>query len=307
MQADEPPDHLDGYEPQLPSAPLEAAASGYELLTVGHGPAEVLRFGPTPGQIEAFALTMVMRMEITGPGVAPIVQNLPPLQQINRARTISVSEDRVEIGLVCERFLVADAGANTQMGAMMQASIEQIAGFEQTLVYDHRGAVIEGALASPADASPQLTQTFEAMRQTFEQIMVQFPEPGVGTGAIWRDTHALANNGIELEQTSQFELVAREGDLLTLDLQVSRRPLTDKFTPPASQAGAEVSLLSFDSRGAGRIVYELANMMPIAAHTKSATAFTVEATIAGREQQLTTKLDIELKVERLDAPRRELP
>ncbi|KIG18396.1 hypothetical protein DB30_00681 [Enhygromyxa salina] len=289
----------DAYTPTLPSVSLEAAASGYELLAVGSEPVQRLRLVPAAGQVENIALTMGLRMQITGPGIAPIVQNLPPLRQINSAQTISVGEGRIEAKIVSERFAVDGAGANSQMAAMMQASIEQIRGFEQRLVFDDRGAVIEGALAIPEGANLQLAQTFETMRQTFEQVLVQFPEPGVGIGASWRETRALANNGIELEQTSQFELVAREGDALTLEMQSSQRPLTDKFTPPDKPDG-EVSLLQFDSRGGGRVVYELAKLMPMFVHTKTMTEFTIEASIGGRTQQLTTKIDIELKLERLD-------
>jgi hypothetical protein len=276
----------------LPSALLEPAADGYELLDAGDGQLEVLRFVPTLGQVEDIALTMSMRMQITGPGVAPIVQNLPPLRQINRVQTTSLGDGRIEAKIACEGFSVDGAAA------MMQASIAQIRGFEQTLVYADRGGVIEGNLAIPEDTSAQLAQTFETMRQTFEQVMVRFPEPGVGVGATWRQTRGLDNNGIELEQTSQFEIVARDGDLLTLDMQVTQRPLTDKFTPP-NKPGGEVSLLQFDSRGGGRIVYDLAQLMPISARTRIATELTIEATIAGRSQQLTTKIDIELTLERL--------
>ena len=290
------PDHR--YQPTLPSALLEPASQGYELLNAGEGTLEQLRFEPTPGQVEKIRLTMTMHMQISGPGVAPIVQNLPPLQQVNRAQTIAFSDDRIEEKIVFESFVVDGAGANAQLAAMMQATTEQIRGFEQTLVYDSRGDVIEGELSMPADTNPQLAQTLGTMSQIFEQTMVRFPEPAVGVGAQWRETSELDNNGIELEQTSQFELVAREGDLITFETQLTQRPLTDKFTPP-NKPGAEVSLLEFDSRGGGRVVYELAKLMPSSAQTQIATQFTIETAIGGRTQQLTTKIDIELQLERL--------
>ncbi|PRQ02311.1 hypothetical protein ENSA5_24640 [Enhygromyxa salina] len=284
---------------KLPSAVLDAAKSGYELLAPGVEPLAALRFGPKVGQVERIKLTMTMQMSISGPGMPPTVQKLPPLEQINRAETVSVADGRIEEKITFESFAVDSEGVDAQMAAMMQSTMEEISGFEQTVVYDDRGGVIEGDLDIPDDASPQLAKTLETMGQTFEQVMVRLPEPAIGVGAKWKETSEFDNNGIKLEQTSQLELVAREGDKITLDTQITQRPLTKKFTPPNMPMG-EVDLLEFDSKGGGRVVYDLGKLMPDEVNTTVETKFTVEATIAGQTQKLTTEIEIELQLERLD-------
>jgi hypothetical protein len=284
-------------KPELPSEQLAAAKDGYELLATGAEPRQTLRFAPKPGQVETIKLTMTMKMAITGPGMPPVDQNLPPIEQINRAETLSVEGGRIEEKIVLESFSVAGSDSSP-MTTLLRESMAQIEGFEQVMIYDDRGGVIDGELSIPEDAGPQLASTLETMGKTFEQVLVRLPEPAVGVGAKWRETSKFDNKGIELEQTSQFELVAREGERVTLDTQVSQRPLSERFSPP--NMPGEVKLLDFDSKGAGRVVYELGELMPESVETRIETDFTIEAQAMGQTQKLTTHIEIELALERVE-------
>jgi hypothetical protein len=284
--------------PALPSKALAAAVEGFELLLAGDEPRSALRFAPTTGTQEQVELTMRMSMSIAGPGLPPMNQDLPPIKQFNRAETIAVADGRITEKITYEKVTVDAAGVDPTVAAAMQTAMAQLQGFEQTVIYDDRGGIIEGTLDIPEGTDAQLAQTLESLTKTVEQAMVRFPEQPVGIGARWKETSQIANGGLELEQTGEFTLVARDGDQITIETLITQTPLSTKFTPAGIPA--ELDILEFDSKGSGRVIYDLTKLMPDSVLTTIDTTFKARAAAEGQTQELTFSMQVELEMKRVE-------
>lgn len=288
------------------AAPKTKLAAGagpvYELLETGSGPKTKLRFSPKKGQVELMQLTMTMEISLDfGAAMPAQTQKTPPLKLVNKAETLEVSDSKITERIVFDRFEVdASAAGDAAMAAAMQKAMGEMKGFEQEMVYDRRGTVLEGELKVSPDANPQLAQSLENIGNTLEQVMVRFPEEAVGVGAKWTETSELDNSGAKIEQVATYELTEVEGDAITLETTIEQTPKTKDFKPPGMPPNVKVELVEFDSKGEGRIVYNLGNMLPDEGESKMDTKVKVAADANGQKQEFTTRIKLNLTLERIE-------
>ena len=275
------------------------AAGTFELLSEGAEPRELLRFSPKTGQVDRMAMTMTMHIKMELPGIPKQDQKTPPIEMVSRAETLSVEEGRITEEVSFDSYEVGEGG-NPQMAAAMKTAMAQLEGFEQTLVYNERGDLVEGDMSMPTNANPQLAQSLENIGNTLEQVMVELPEEAVGAGAQWRKVSEFDNNGAKIQQTSTFNLESREGDQITLTTEIEQSALTKDFAPPGMPPGVNVELRDFESSGGGEVVYDLSSMLPISGKTSMTTKFAVEASGGGQEQVITTELVIDLELSKVE-------
>ncbi|MCA9696209.1 MAG: hypothetical protein KC431_01705 [Myxococcales bacterium] len=302
--APEEPGAQDGTAPkEAAKAPVVVGEKSYEVLSEGSGDKALLRFSPKAGQVERMQLTMTMEISMDfGPAMPPQTQKTPPLKMVNKAETLSVADGKITERVTFERFEIDEtaAGTNAMMATAMKSAMEQLQGFEQKLVYDERGGVLDGSLTIPADANAQVAQSLQNIGNTLEQVMVRFPEQAIGVGGKWRETTELDNNGLRLEQISEYELDGREGNQITLKTTVEQKPLNKEFNAPGMPPGVKLDLVEFDSKGGGKIVYTLGNMLPDSGSSSMDTKVTVGADANGQKQEFTTRIKLELSLERLE-------
>ncbi len=291
----EPPRHTPQVPP-LPTAALDPATNGFELLLAGAEPRSPLRLTPTEATSEQVELTLSMTVALTGTSLPPMRQVLPAVKQTTTATTSSIADGRITQRLVHGDLHVDSSSPNAAQS--LQAAMQKIDGFEQTRVFDPRGNLLDSRLTIPEGTSAQLAKTLETIGKTVEQVMVRFPEQPVGVGGKWKVSVPFDSGGLELEQTIEFTLVAREGKRAVFETQLSQRPLTDKFTPP--DQNTELDIVEFESKGASRIEYDLDKMLPDASHTKIETKFTTQTT-GEQAQQLSFEMIVELEIARLSS------
>lgn len=283
---------------------MEVATGGeprYELLETGAEPRQELRFTPTAGQVDRTKLSMGMEFELDFGGAMPgTKQAAPEMVLTNMAETVSVADGRITEKVVFESFELGEAsggGANEMMASMMRGALEKLEGFEQQLVYNDRGGLIEGKLSIPEGADDQIKQNLENIGNSLEQVMVRLPEPAVGVGAKWREISEIENNGVKIEQTSEYEITAIDGRKVTLSTTVTQKPLTKEISAPGMPPNVEVEMLEFDSSGGGEVVFDLDKMLPVSGASKMNTMLKVKADAAGQSQEVTTRIKLDIKVE----------
>lgn len=283
--------------------PKTGSGSQFELLGEGEGDKQLLRLSPTKGQVERMEITMSMELTMDfGAAIPAQTQKTPPITLVNTAETVDIVNGKITERVTFDSFSVDDtvAGANQMMASAMKTAMSQIEGFEQTLVYDERGTLLEGDLKVPAGADPQVAQSLENIGNTLEQVMIRFPEVAVGVGAKWRETTEIDNNGVRIEQTTEYTIASIEGDTVTFATRVDQRPLSKKLTPPGMPPGVTVKLVGFESEGEGEVVYEQGKMLPKSGKSEMDTTVEVEASGQGPDQKFSTRIQLTLELRRLD-------
>ncbi|MFJ2838917.1 hypothetical protein [Nocardia sp. MH4] len=122
------------------------------------------------------------------------------------------------------------------------------------------GAITELRLA-PSPDTPNTARA--ALEQAFYQAVyrsIAFPDAPVGVGAVWT-VHQEITGGVTLDQITTATLTSRDGDRLTIDLQVTQTP-TDKVWMLPNNAGS-LDIEGYVMEGTGTITVDLGLPLPV--------------------------------------------
>jgi hypothetical protein len=290
-----------------PTGKLSGEQKGtFELLSAGNEPRQELRFSPTEGQTETMVLTMTMEITLdfgAGAPMPPTTQKTPAIKMYNTSTIGSVANGRIEQKVVFDRYEMGEdpGGTGALMAAAMGQAFDQMKGFEQRMVYDTRGMIIEGDWTVPQGMDPQLSANLQNVNQSLEQAMLRLPAEAVGVGAKWKEISEIDSNGLQIEQTAEYTVDSIEGKQVKVATDISQAPKSKKLNPPNMPPGVEVDLVDFDSKGKGNVVIELDHMIPVSGSSTMDTSLTVEAGAAGQKQKVTTKIKLTMEIARADA------
>jgi hypothetical protein len=203
------------------------------------------------------AMDMFMRMAVPG---QPMELTLPTIEMemgIEITERLSADEARY-------RFAMTDARALTRPGVMpgvvdgTQVGLDSAKGMTGTAIMDTRGFNRDATMELPPGLDPQMRQMMEGSMQNLEQMSAPLPAEAVGKGARWELTQRLEQNGMKLDQITAYELVALDGDRLTLSATVTQKADRQTVTTPAGSA----ELLELSSTGSGTVDIDLAHLVP---------------------------------------------
>lgn len=101
------------------------------------------------------------------------------------------------------------------------------------------------------------------IEQAFYQAVyrtVAFPGQPIGVGAVWKIRQQVMS-AVALDQVTTATLVARDGDRLTVDVQVEQTPKSPVFELPSGAGTLNVD--SYSLRGSGTVVVDMASPLPV--------------------------------------------
>lgn len=148
-----------------------------------------------------------------------------------------------------------------------QASeVRTIEGFQLGYYANTRGQISVLNLAAPADATDAARTIAEQYLLNLVSSQVVFPEEPVGVGATWTvDTRVSGETA--LLQTTQYELLSRDGDTIALKMEITRRP-----TLGAIQNGAtSLIVLSANTTTDAEVSIDLSKPLPDSGQIASTT------------------------------------
>jgi hypothetical protein len=129
----------------------------------------------------------------------------------------------------------------------VREKLEPIIGLVGTLTMTPRGELLTSDVAIPEDADPLIENLIDQLNGQATALAVPFPAEAVGRGARWRAASTATLNGIELSQSTVYELESIRESRVELTTTLRQRAGRQTFTDPASER--KVELLS--SRGTG--------------------------------------------------------
>ncbi|MGV9677273.1 hypothetical protein ACWDSJ_18505 [Nocardia sp. NPDC003482] len=226
---------------------MPIAAATTTVLDPGAEPRSTLRSVVAPGTAQQVTLRTDHHIE----------------QQLNEQAVRDFSPPSVTIPLTAR---VDQEGVDLTLGTVTSPDptlAEQLlsadgshAGFD----FAEPGSVTALRLA-PKPATPDTARA--ALEQAFYQAVYQsitLPEEPVGEGAVWTVRHQISDD-VQLDQVTTATLTRREGDLLTIDLDITQTPKSKVWNMP-NNAGA-LDIVDYAMHGTGTIQVDLGLPLPV--------------------------------------------
>jgi hypothetical protein len=250
------------------------------VLAAGRSPRADLVLRPAPGTTEGIEIVTKTRMSMRGSEGRLPPTSVPPF--VIKGRTIIDTSDGKQIAFVHEVDAVEvrdDPDAPAGLVEDLRAHLPAFEAYRAELRIDAKGGLAGGTVHMPAGAVGPVQQALHQMTESFGQIQVPLPREPVGVGAKWRATVTIDQAGLQLEQTADYELVSREGDVLTITATVEQKLVDASFTPPG-MTGVEATVTRFEARGTGSMNLDLAHLVP----TRSEIEMTIDMQLRIEDQ-----------------------
>ena len=239
-------------------API-AAPAAVKLLDAGSEPRTVLRLHPTAGDKQAVTMTMKMEMTMF---LADKPMPSTPMPAMVMSMDVAVKDvaadgDITYSLLLGDTTVAADTNTAPAMASAMKTALSSIRGMNGTGKMSSRGIIKGIEMKLPAGADPQFSQITDQMKDSFAGSSTALPEEAVGPGARWEYKTKLKSQGMTIDQTITYELVAVDGDRLTFRDTITQNAANQKIQSPA-MAGVKVDLNRMTGTGTGSGTYDLA-------------------------------------------------
>jgi hypothetical protein len=282
---------------QVTPAPLPAGME-MKLLDSGAEPRRELRFRVQPGDRQSVSLTTQATMGM-GSGTAPAqMTKMPAMTMTLTSATKSVSAaGDINYEMHIEDVKVAAGpGTTPELVEAMNASILGVKGLVADCTVANRGFNKQTAIRIPAGVDAEMRASMEAIKEELEDTEFVLPHEAIGVGARWEIKQKVKSSGMAIDQTTTLELVAIEGDLLTVKSSTVQQAARQRVpNPMVPQAQAE--LVKLAGSGGGNLTIDLTRLLPVRATIADHSEATLSMEVAGQKQTLTMKTDSESRLE----------
>ena len=244
-----------------PSSLISVTTGDVVLLDAGQGPKTPLRLSPEVGnQLQLGAdLTMKVTMEMDGQAIPnagfPSVAMVLGIEvvDVNEAGeiTYNITYDSIELG--------TEADFPEQARTMIDEVFQELKTLKLVLVGDDRGRVLNATVEAPDDLNPFLVQMLDSLSQSMKQVSAPLPEEAIGVGARWSISGSVTASGLTLEQTTTYELVERDGDRFTVNMDVEQTAEPQTIGTP----GVAIELTDYSATGNGNLLMDAGYPLPI--------------------------------------------
>lgn len=284
------------------STPTSAAGqTQVELLTTGTEPKQELRFKPQVNAKQTVTLTMNMDVATSVEG-----RSMPKFQipaSTMKMETVVTQVDPngdIHFQLAyTDADVVADSTAQPEIVNAMRSTLKKMVGLKGTFVSDNRGQVKSGNFVLPEGLDPMTKQLFQQVSNSLTQLSAPVPAEAIGRGAKWRVTSSLNVAGINLSQSSIYELTSLEDNVANLNITLEQQATSQALSLPNLPTGSTMTLKSLKSQGQGQMKIRLDAAMPIQANMSlnSNGEMGIKGANNGKETTVSTQLSMQMALE----------
>ena len=274
------------------------------LAVAGAEPRAVLRYETPDGWLEKAQVTLDNRVAAT-----LNEKEMPELRipQI-RATFHTKSDAPTPEGGVETVIAIAGVEARKADETAPEVTKEQrktLAALEKTaaeLHFDRSGLVSRAKLDTPATMPPALRNIVDAMEQAVRLLVVPLPEEPVGVGAVWKHERHFPLGGVSLREVTTYELIAREGDEITLAFKTEAAGTPGPFHPPHLPAGSRAELLRFQGTGTGTARIHVKRLAPLELTAKRRSEMEMRVGPLNKQMTMNITTEADTALERIEPP-----
>jgi hypothetical protein len=295
LAAAAPPEVKEDGHPKA-SAQRKPAAAGdqFKLIEPGSEPRQALRFQPKPGDTQAMTMTIRMSLGIKMGGNSMPETKVPQMKMTLNTTVKDVSDS----GDITFEVVLADteiAGGDDTATAMSQA-LEGIKGLSTTSTMTSRGVVKTMETKGQGATSSTPGQGMDQFNEMLMQMVAQLPEEPVGAGARWQVIAKTKSQGMALDQTATFELVALDGNKAKIKSTLSQSAPKQKVENPM-MPGMKVDLTKFTGKGTGEMTLDFTRMLPVSGTAKAHNETVMSMAMGNQRQAMATVIDMDMRLE----------
>jgi hypothetical protein len=274
-----------------------AAPAQVKLLEAGAEPRKALRLHPAPGDKQSVTMTTKIGMDISA-GEKQQAVKLPSMTLTLEATVKSVSANGdIAYETVISDMSAAEAPESGETPDAMKTAMDSIKGVKGAETMSNRGLTKSSSMKLPAaSADPQVRAAFSQLLSGGLSGGIPLPEEPIGPGAKWEVKRHTKAQGISQDHTSTYELVAIEGERLTVKTTATRQAPVQKIQNPAMR-GMQVEVTKLTGSGDGSMTFDLTKVMPLEAAMDMQVTTVMDMSIGGQTQSMTTKMDQSMKLE----------
>jgi hypothetical protein len=270
-----------------------------ELLSAGSEPRQILRYKPAVKSKQTAVMTMNMEMALSIAGEPVPIGNLP-----GTAITFDTLVDRVDPnGDIYYQFrytnvdLVGDSKLPPAQRAQLLTQIKKLTGVRGTVVVDNRGQTKFGKFDLPPDLDDGEKKMLKQISNSVEQLSSPLPEPALGVGAKWRVLSSPKLNGMQLKQTTTFELVGVQAGSMTLKVVQEQQAPPQPMNTTQLPKGKTLNLKSLTGKGQGQMFVKLDRLVPITSNLNAQMQSEMESpNPSGESMKMTTNIKMQLNL-----------
>jgi hypothetical protein len=244
---------------------FSAVRTKVELLGTGTEPKQELRFKPAVNAKQTMTVTLTMDMASSLEG-QPLPKLKIPTSVMKMEGTVTQVDANGDIHYqlsYTDADVVADSTVEPELANTLRSAIKKIVGLKSSFVIDNRGQLKSSNVSLPEGLDPMTKQLSEQLINSLSQLSTPAPTEAVGIGAKWRASSSLNIGGVNLSQTTLYELVSRQDNVTTLNTTVEQQGELQNLPTPGLPNGMVLTLKSLKSQGQGQMALHGEGIMPI--------------------------------------------
>ncbi|MBC8095890.1 MAG: hypothetical protein H7Y43_08760 [Akkermansiaceae bacterium] len=280
------------------SGTSSAPSDRVRLINAGAEPHRELRFQVVPGAVQTVTSTVRINMNIQA-GTVPAQDIKMPAMLITLQATVkevSPEGDFTFESVVKEASVADEPGMMPQVVDAMKASLSGIKGLSTRGTISNRGISKNVEVTMPPNADPQVRQSLEQMKEMMENLTTPLPVQAVGPGAKWEVKMPVKSQGMTINQTATYQLVAIDGDRMTVTSTITQSATNQKIQNPA-MPGLKLDLTKMTGSGTGNVNFNLTQLMPVKSAVTLRTDMAMGMNLGAQRQTMGMKMDMDILME----------
>ncbi|MFO0944628.1 MAG: hypothetical protein U1D30_01585 [Planctomycetota bacterium] len=179
----------------------------------------------------------------------------------------------------------------------MSVEMNKLTGLKGTATVNSRGITESVDFELPANATPQMTQMMQSIRQSMGRMSNPLPDEPVGLGGAWETDQSFNTNGINAQQKVTTSIESLDETSCKLALELKQHADKQAINSPNAPAGTSITLESMEGSGKGLMQLEFASVVPdsqVSLVTQTQMSFEQ----AGMTQSMKMTMDMDMKIYR---------
>lgn len=243
-----------------PAAPIVQSQPVVRVLDFGEAPHQEIRYSFTEGEVANVIMSMTQEMSMGGQEMSAI--GVPTIEiSMSLEATEVLPDGSVRYEQRTNGVELVGLDDSSPASSMMQQMVGQLTELTSWSWVDQRGQALDAGFELPEGTNPMIAQLMDGMGGQVQQMAAPFPAEPVGVGARWEVEATVQMAGAVLPQTSQYELLSRDGDTITLGVTYVQR-LDAQNLPPAATADTLAALGDNLSEGSATMTVNLNSISP---------------------------------------------
>ena len=157
-----------------------------------------------------------------------------------------------------------DAQTRPELIRVISKQIGQLENFKASAVIDSQGRTKKLNYVIPSTVDVNIKFLVEQLSNSLQQLSSPLPKEAVGTGAKWQVSSNASINGINLNQTTTYELVNVKNGIANLNVNLQQQEKsTQVIDYPGLPLDGILTLQTFRSKAQGKATIDFDKVMPI--------------------------------------------